>query len=77
MRCVKFLIQKKVQGRNQLTRNLSSSAVEKFDGYEIIRRKLERKEKIDLTTIDIVYERSYDENIPIPCFFYLSSFSGQ
>ena len=34
----------------------------------MIRRKLERKEKIDLTPTDIVYEPSYDENIPVPCF---------
>ena len=35
----------------------------------MIRRKLERKEKIYLTPIDIVYEPSYNENIPAPCFF--------
>ena len=32
----RFLIQKKVQGKNKVTRDLSSSAVEKFDGYEMI-----------------------------------------
>ena len=35
----------------------------------MIRQKLECKEKIDLTPIDIVYEPSYDKNIPVPCFF--------
>ena len=65
----RFLIQKKVQGKNKLAENLSSSAVEKFNGYEMIRRKLECKENIDLTPIDIAYEPSYDENIPAPCFF--------
>ena len=35
----------------------------------MIRQKLERKEKIDLTPIDIVYEPSYDESIPVPYFF--------
>ena len=49
--------------------NLSSSAVEKFNGYEMIKRKLECKENIDLTPIDTAYEPSYDENIPAPCFF--------
>ena len=29
---------KKVQGKNQVTRNLSSYVVEKFNGYEMIRR---------------------------------------
>ena len=65
----RFIIQKKVRGKNKITRNLSSSVIEKFNGYEMIRRKLERKEKIDLTPTDIVYEPSYDENIPVPCFF--------
>ena len=35
----------------------------------MIRQKLQRKEKIDLTPIDISYEPSYDESIPVPCFF--------
>ena len=39
-----------------MTRNLSSSVLEKFNGYEMIRQKLQRKEKIDVTPIDIVYE---------------------
>ena len=52
-----------------MTRNLSSSVLEKFNGYEMIRQKLQRKEKIDLTPIDIVYEPSYDESILVPCFF--------
>ena len=33
-----FLIQKKVQGKNKVTRNLSSSVVQKFKGYEMLRR---------------------------------------
>ena len=52
-----------------MTRNLSSSVLEKFNGYEMIRQKLQRKEKIDVTPIDIVYESSYDESITILCFF--------
>ena len=65
----RFLIQKKVQGKNKLTRNLSSSVVEKFNGYEMIRRQLARKENIELTAINIVYEPSYDEKISVLCFF--------
>ena len=65
----RFLIQKKVQGKNKLTRNLSSSVVEKFNGYEMIRRQLARKENIELTAINIVYEPSYDEKISVLRFF--------
>ena len=59
-----------------MTRNLSSSVLEKFNGYEMIRQKLQRKEKIDVTPIDIVYESSYDESITILCFFTDQMFLG-
>ena len=52
-----------------MTRNVSSSALEKFNGYEMIRQELQCKEKIDLTPIDVAYEPGYDESIPVPCFF--------
>ena len=35
----------------------------------MIRQKLQRKEKIDLTRIYIAYERSYDKIFPVPCCF--------
>ena len=36
----------------------------------MIRQQHARKEMIELTTINnIVYEPSYDEKIPVPCFF--------
>ena len=60
---------KKVTRKNGVTRNLSSSVVEKFNGYEYVKPKLARKEKIDFTAIDIVYEPVFDENVPVPCFF--------
>ena len=64
-----FLYRKKFREKKKLKRNLSSSVVEKFNGYEMIRQKLQRNEKIDLTPIDISYEPSYDESIPVSCFF--------
>ena len=36
----RFFIKKKVQGKNEVTRNLSSSVLEKFNGYEMIRNYL-------------------------------------
>ena len=63
----RFLIQKKAQHKNKVTRNLSSFAVEKFNGYKIKRRQLARQERIELTPINIVYERFYDKRIPMPC----------
>ena len=65
----RFLTKKQVVGKNEVTRSLSSSAIEKFKGYEFIKQKLTRKEKIVFTAIDIVYEPVYNENLLIPCFF--------
>ena len=64
----RFLIQKKVQGKNKMTRNLSISVLEKFNGYEMIRQNLTRKEKIEFTPINIICESVYDEKIPVLCF---------
>ena len=65
----RFLIKKRVQGKNEVTRNLSTCVLEKFNGYENIRNNLWKKEKIDFTTINIVYEPSFDENVPVICNF--------
>ena len=65
----RFLIKKKVQGKNEVTRNLSSSVLEKFNGYEMIRNDLSREGNAELTPINVVYEPIYDENVPVPCYF--------
>ena len=39
----RFLIEKDVQGKSEVTRNLSSSVLEKFNGYEMIRNDLRKK----------------------------------
>ena len=36
----RFLIKKRVQGKNEVTRNLSTCVLEKFNGYENIRNNL-------------------------------------
>ena len=64
-----FLIQKKAHGKNEVTRNLSSSVVEKFNSYEMIRQNLARKERVDIIPVDIVYVPTYDENIRVASFF--------
>ena len=69
-------------GKNKVTRNLSSSAVENFSGYEMIKQRLARKER-NPTPINLVYEPGYDEKVSVPCFFtdqiYMAyrSYSGQ
>ena len=69
----RFLVIKKVDAKdkNKITRNLSSSVIEKFHGYQAVKHGLARKEQIDLEALCIVYDTSYseDENVPAPCFF--------
>ena len=63
----RFLVKKKAQGK--ITRNLSSSVLEKFNGYEVIRNSLSSKEREEFVPINVVYESIYDENVPVPCYF--------
>lgn len=55
--------------KNEVTRNLLSSVIEKFNGYENIKQKLACKEKVDFPPLDTVYEPTFDKNVPVPCFF--------
>ena len=68
-----FLIRKKVDAKdkNKTIRNLSSSVIEKFNGYQTVKQELAHKEQIDLELPCIIYNPSYseDENTPVPCFF--------
>ena len=52
-----------------MTRDLSGSVIEKFNGHEMIQHELVRKEKIKFVAINIVCEPIYDENVPVPCYF--------
>ena len=62
----RFLVKKKVQGKNEVTRNLSNSVLEKFNGYEMIRNNLSFNEKVKVIPIDIVYKPIYDELFQCP-----------
>ena len=68
-RYVQVSSKKKVEGKSQVTRNLSSCVIETFNGYEIIRHYLARHEKKEFVPIDIIYEPIFNEKIPIHCFF--------
>lgn len=63
----KDLMKKKDQGKNKVTRTISSPALEKFDGYEKIRYQLVTQEKRNLVPLDIVYEPGFDESVPVQC----------
>ena len=61
----RFLIKKKGQGKNGLTRNLCSCVLEKSNGHEMTEENISRKEKSDFIPINIIYEPRYDESIPV------------
>ena len=60
---------KKVEGKNIVTRNLSTTVLKKLNGYEIIRYELALQQKREFVPTDIVYEPVYNERVPAPCFF--------
>ena len=55
--------------KNKMKRKLSSCAIQKFNGYELLRNNLNSFEKKDSIPIDIIYEPTLDENKKIECFF--------
>ena len=65
----RFLIKKKATEKNEVTRNLFICILEKFNGYEIIRNNLCRKERIYFIPINMFYESNYDENTPVVSSF--------
>ena len=62
-------MKKGATGENKITRDLSSSVTEKFNGYELIKRRLRNKEKEDFQPIHIVYEPIGKENELVICYF--------
>ena len=48
---------------------LPACMIQKFNGYDLLRTKLERFEKKDLLSIDFVYEPNLDIVKPIYCYF--------
>ena len=73
--CSGFL-SRKGTGKNEVTRNLTSSFVEKFNVYEMIRQDLACKEGVDIAPSNIVYDPILDENISVPCFFHRPNLLG-
>ena len=60
---------KKVTGKKEVTRNLSVCVIRKFNGFEILRKDLARKESVRNNHIDIVYKPDLDTTTPVLCYF--------
>ena len=66
-----YQLKQNLKEKNKMKRELSSCAIQKFNGYELLRNNLHSFEKKDSIPIDIIYERKLDENKKIECFFAL------
>ena len=64
---VQVSYKEKSTGKNEVTRNISSSEAEKFKGYEMIRQDLTHKERVDTAPINLVCELLFIKNAPVSC----------
>ena len=65
----RYQLRQKLQCKNEMKRELSACTIQKFNGYDLLRNKLQYFEKGDLVPIDIVYKPTLDIEKPILCFF--------
>ena len=65
----RYQFKQNLKEKNKMKRELSSCAIQKFNGYELLRNNLNSFEKKDSIPIDIIYEPTLDENKKIECFF--------
>ena len=65
----RYQLRQKLQCKNEMKRELSACIIQKFNGYDLLRNKLQYFEKGDLVPIDIVYKPTLDIEKPILCFF--------
>lgn len=64
----KYLVKKRVHRQNKVIRGLLVCIIQKFNGYDVIKKSLEKKEKKDFEPLNIVYELVMD-NSRIKCFY--------
>ena len=65
----RYQLRKKLKTKNEMRKELSSCAIQKFNGYELLRNHLNYGKRRDFIPIDIVYESTLDTKKPILCFY--------
>ena len=65
----RYQLRQKLKTKNEMRKELSACAIQKFNGYELLRNHLNNGERQDFIPIDIVYEPTLDTTKPIFCFF--------
>ena len=70
-KCKRYKVKKGVTGKNKVIRGISACVTQKFDGYKIINKSLQKSEtkKHFEPHFDIVYECVMDDS-PIKYFFF-------
>lgn len=61
----RYQVRQKLKTKNEMRRELSTCAIRKLNGYDLLRNSFRQKETVDLTPIDIVYEPTIDVKKPI------------
>ena len=56
----RYQLRQKLKIKNEMRAELSACVIQKFNGYDLLRNKLQRIEKKNLLPIDIVYEPTLD-----------------
>ena len=66
----RFQLKKKLHNKNEMRRELLSCAIQKFNGYELLKNHLQNGERKDFVPIDVVYEPTlHKKNKTFFCFF--------
>ena len=65
----RYQLRQKLKTKNEMRKELSACAIQKFNGYELLRNHLNYVERKDFIPIGIVYEPTLDTKKPILCFY--------
>ena len=65
----RYQLRQKLKTKNEMKAEMSSCALQKFNGYNFLRNEMAHFEKKNLLPLDIVYEPTQDKTAPIYCFF--------
>lgn len=63
----RYQLRQKLKSKNEMRAELSTCVIQKFNGYDLLRIRLQHNEKKNLIPIDIVYELTLDIEKLIYC----------
>lgn len=72
----RYQLRQKLKTKNEMRKELSSCAIQKFNGYKLLRNHLNYGKRRDFIPVDIVYELPLDTKKPSLCFYALYIYLG-